>query len=163
MKHFVAFSRNCPPDPARLREDLQTAALETLPPTLETYGGASGEGERMRFLLAAPLSQLEEGKSTLGSLERIEHTLRPQPQNWVRQGLRSPFQVLRLSTLEPGVLLARFPNRGPELYTCAPGVWPYFPLCWAVVTLLWTEPQWLVPKSRAGWLPCSRDALICCK
>ena len=136
---FCSFLEELSPQ-TRLREDLQTAALETLPPTLETYGGASGEGERIRFLLAAPLSQLEEGKSTLGSSRKA---------TWTAHSSR-------------GVFWPDFPTGGRNS-TPAPLVWPYFLLCWAVVTLLWTEPQWLVPRSRAGWLPCSRDALICCK
>ena len=69
--------------------------------------------------------------------------------------------MLRLSTLEPGVLLARFSNRGPELYTRTSGV--------AVLsTVLGGGYAFMDGTSMAcpqvtGWLPCSRAALICCK
>ena len=100
----------------RLDTDLQTAALEILPLNAETSSGLSGlsrlesEGQRMRFLVAAPLSQLERKSTTLGSLEHIQSVLHSERENWVRWGLRSPFQVLRLSPLEARILHARFPN-----------------------------------------------------
>jgi len=93
--------------------DLQTAALEILPPSAEPSSGSrnsnTGNG-RVRFLVAAPPSQLERTSTTLGSLEHIESVLHPERENWVRWGLRSPFQVLRLSVLEARILHARFPH-----------------------------------------------------
>ena len=102
----------------RLDTDLQTAALEILPPNAEPSSGSSRserEGQRMRFLVAAPLPQLERERATLSSrertqLEHIESVLHPERENWVRWGLRSPFQVLRLSQLEARILHARYPN-----------------------------------------------------
>ncbi len=97
----------------RLNTDLQIAALEILPPNAEPSSGSSrleSEGQRMRFLVAAPLATLERKSTTLGSLEYIESVLHPEGENWVRWGLRSPFQVLHLSQLEARILQARFPN-----------------------------------------------------
>jgi len=102
-----------------LPSDWRAAALEILPPNAEPQSGSGGssissnlnsENGRMRFLVAAPLPRLERERSVLSSLEHIENVLHPEPENWVRWGLRSPFQVLRLSQLEARILHARFPN-----------------------------------------------------